>query len=38
MCAVFNTIDRIADTLAFHVPGPDAFADSAEVLLQRGYA
>lgn len=37
VCALFNIIDRVADTLDFDVPGPDAFAESAKVLLQRGY-
>lgn len=37
VCALFNIIDRVADTLDFDVPGPDAFAESASVLLRRGY-
>lgn len=37
VCALFNIIDRVADTLDFDVPAPDVFADSANVLLQRGY-
>lgn len=38
VCALFNIIDRIADTLDFDVPGPDAVADSATTMLQRGYS
>ena len=34
---LFNIYDRMADTLGFHVPGPEAFADGAKVLLGRGY-
>jgi alkylhydroperoxidase family enzyme len=33
----FNVIDRLADTFAFHVPGPEGFAASARRLLGRGY-
>jgi len=33
----FNTIDRLADTFEFFVPGPAAFAFSAKFLLSRGY-
>lgn len=38
VCAIFNTLDRVADALDFDVPGADAFAESAGVLLERGYA
>lgn len=34
---LFNIYDRLADTLGFDVPGPEAFAHSAKVLLRRGY-
>ena len=33
----FNTIDRLADTFEFFVPGPAGFAFSAKFLLSRGY-
>lgn len=29
VCALFNTIDRVADTRDFGVPGPDVLAESA---------
>jgi alkylhydroperoxidase family enzyme len=38
VCALFNVIDRIADALGFHVPGPDEFARVAPGFLKRGYA
>ena len=34
---LFNIYDRMADTLNFDIPGPEAFARSAKTLLQRGY-
>ena len=34
---VFNSIDRLADTFGFFVPGPKAFEFSAKILLARGY-
>ena len=37
VCAVFNTIDRIADSMDFHVPGPAVFHADAKMLLRRGY-
>ena len=37
VCFSFNTIDRLADTFAFFVPGPQAFEAGAEFLLARGY-
>ena len=33
----FNTIDRLADSFAFFVPGPETFAVGAKFLLARGY-
>ena len=33
----FNTIDRLADTFAFFVPGPRFFEVGAKFLLARGY-
>ena len=35
--ALFSIYDRLADALDFDVPGPEAFAYSAKVLLRRGY-
>lgn len=37
VCALFNLIDRVADALNFDVPSPASFAQSAEMLLKRGY-
>jgi uncharacterized peroxidase-related enzyme len=37
VCALFNLIDRVADALDFEVPSPESFAQSAEMLLKRGY-
>jgi alkylhydroperoxidase family enzyme len=37
VCALFNIYDRMADTLGFEIPGPEGFAHSARMLLQRGY-
>ena len=37
VCFCFNVIDRLADAFGFHVPGPEAFAAGAKVLLWRGY-
>jgi FAD/FMN-containing dehydrogenase len=33
----FNVTDRLADSFAFSVPGPKAFAAGAKFLLARGY-
>lgn len=33
----FNTINRLADTFGFFVPGPQAFEAGARYLLARGY-
>jgi len=38
VCAVFNTIDRLADAFAFHVPDEIAFDRAAPSLVKRGYA
>ena len=35
--ALFNIIDRIADSLGFEIPSKSGFANMAEVLLKRGY-
>jgi alkylhydroperoxidase family enzyme len=37
ICAYFNVIDRIADSLHFDVPSPEDFARSGLANLQRGY-
>lgn len=37
VCALFNTIDRIADALAFHVPAPQAAEAAAPRFFERGY-
>ena len=37
VCALFNTIDRVADAVQFHVRSADEFARDAVTLLKRGY-
>jgi AhpD family alkylhydroperoxidase len=37
VCFAFNTMNRLADTFEFFVPGPEAFAAGAKFLLARGY-
>jgi len=37
VCAAFNVIDRIADTLAFHVPDRATFNAAARFLIKLGY-
>lgn len=37
VCTLFNIFDRVADTLGFDVPSPEAFASGARMLLKRGY-
>jgi hypothetical protein len=37
VCFAFNTIDRLADSFEFFVPGPQAFEAGAKILLARGY-
>ena len=37
VCFSFNTIDRLADTFGFFVPGPKAFQAGAKYLVARGY-
>jgi alkylhydroperoxidase family enzyme len=37
VCFTFNTIDRLADTFEFFVPGPKFFEAGAKFLLARGY-
>lgn len=38
VCAMFNTIDRIADAVSFEVLTPEGFADGAQKLRKFGYA
>lgn len=37
VCALFNILDRLADSLSFYLPGPDGYAASARSLMKRGY-
>ena len=37
VCVLFNIYDRLADSLSFHLPGPDGYAASGRSLMQRGY-
>jgi len=37
VCVLFNVYDRLADSLTFHLPGPDGYAASGRSLMQRGY-
>jgi len=37
VCFVFNTMNRLAETLNFAVPGPEVFEAGAKFLLSRGY-
>jgi hypothetical protein len=37
VCFAFNTINRLAETFAFAVPGPKAFEAGAKFLLTHGY-
>ena len=36
-CVLFNVYDRLADSLSFHLPGPDGYAASGLNLMKRGY-
>jgi hypothetical protein len=37
VCALFNMIVRLADSLGWEVPPPEAFATRGHVLLRSGY-
>jgi uncharacterized peroxidase-related enzyme len=37
VCVLFNIYDRLADSLSFHLPGPEGYAASGRSLMQRGY-
>lgn len=38
VCALFSMITRLADSLVWDVPGPDALARRAPAMLEGGYA
>ena len=37
VCVLFSIYDRLADSLSFHLPGPDGYAASGRSLMRRGY-
>lgn len=37
VCALFSVYDRLADAFEFHIPDDAGFAQSASMLLKRGY-
>ena len=37
VCALFNIYDRLADSMGWHLPGPDGYAASGRNLMKRGY-
>jgi len=37
VCVLFNIYDRLADSLSFHLPGPDGYGASGRSLMKRGY-
>jgi len=37
VCTYFNIIDRMADSLDFYVPSPEALSRRADMLLEQGY-
>ena len=37
VCALFNIIDRVADSLEFEIPSPEDFVVGANILFKRGY-
>jgi alkylhydroperoxidase family enzyme len=37
VCALFNVYDRLADAFEFDIPDEKGFAQSATMLLKRGY-
>ena len=37
VCALFNIYDRLADSMGWHLPGPDGYAASGRDLMKRGY-
>jgi alkylhydroperoxidase family enzyme len=36
-CVLFNIYDRLADSMNWHLPGPDGYAASGRALMKRGY-
>jgi len=36
-CVLFNIYDRLADSMNWHLPGPDGYAASGRNLMKRGY-
>lgn len=38
VAALFNMIDRLADSLGWDVPADDAFAARAQAMLESGYS
>ena len=37
VAALFNMIDRLADSLGWHVPPDEAFSARAQAMLESGY-
>jgi alkylhydroperoxidase family enzyme len=37
VCFIFNTIDRLADSFSFALPGEESHDKAAQILLKRGY-
>ena len=37
VCTLFSVYDRLADSFGFHIPDEKGFAQSAAMLLKRGY-
>jgi alkylhydroperoxidase family enzyme len=37
VCVLFNIYDRLADSMNWHLPGPDGYAASGRSLMKRGY-
>jgi alkylhydroperoxidase family enzyme len=37
VCVLFNAYDRLADSLNFHLPGPDAYAALGRILMRHRY-
>ena len=38
VAGLFNMIDRLADSLGWHVPSDEAFSGRAQAMLESGYA
>jgi uncharacterized peroxidase-related enzyme len=37
VCVLFNIYDRLADSMGWHLPGPDGYAAQGRNLMRRGY-